>query len=179
MEDKYKEIYEFVQSGKKGAENYDSSMEPFMKTNEVSNGEIDFNTSDVNKILEKLPLKGYLKTLYQIIGNKKIEYYFEKWILLSLDKVTYIYNNYSLKNQTKIIDFAVIYGGMGHCIVCSYVPKFDKIYFRHDGGSNGYERDDHFNFACNYNPKESDLHDISVWLKNINNSDPWELPVIN
>ena len=180
MEKEYKEIYDFIKTGKKGGIDHDSTMEPFMTTNEVSKGEIDFNTCDINEILQHIPLKGYLKKLYQIIGNKRVEYYFGKWVLLSLNKVVYIYNKYSLNNQTRIIDFAAIYGGMGHCIICSYVPEFDKICFRHDGGANGYERDDHFKFACNYIPEKNNLHDISIWIQYINNdTDPWELPIIN
>ena len=42
--------------------------------------------------------------------------------------------------QTRMVDFAMRYAGLGHVIVLSYDPEGDKVFARLDGGSNTYDR---------------------------------------
>ena len=62
----------FVNSGKKGSDNYNSIEQPFMMQNKVADGETDFKTVEVNEMLENIPLHTSLKRIYQIIGNPAI-----------------------------------------------------------------------------------------------------------
>ena len=58
------------------------------------------------------------------------------------------------ENYNNFFDIGVIYAGMGHVIVLSFVPSIKKLFFRYDGGSNGYEREDNYNYYHNYDPLE-------------------------
>lgn len=58
-----------------------------------------------------------------------------------------IFENYrdidDVSNDEMISFFRVGYSqmGMGHVCLLVYDPRVDKFYFRHDGGSNGWERE--------------------------------------
>ena len=56
------------------------------------------------------------------------------------------------ENYKNFFDIGVIYAGMGHVIVLSFVKDECKLFFRYDGGANGYEREDNYNYYHNYNP---------------------------
>ena len=175
----YQKLLEFVQSGKAGTNKHDTTQTPFTVQGSSTDGELGFDTAKVDLILNNVPLTGDLKTIYRIIGNPDIEFYFGQWTLLSITKVKNMYETYITKNQTRSIDFALIYAGMGHCVVASFDPESTKIYYRADGGSNGYDREFNFNFACKYIPKEDELHDFTHWQTIISTEiEPFELPLI-
>ena len=177
----YNDAVKFVEQCKRSEVNYDSTQQPFIMKNKFSDGDIDFQTNEVNKIFEEVPIHEKLKKIYQVIGNPHVEYYYgEDWTLLSLNKIKSLYNMYLEKGQRRAVDFGMIYAGMGHVIVVSYDPVTDKIYYRHSGGANGYERDDNFNFAIKYIPKEDELHDIKHWFDIIQKDgiDAFSLPMV-
>ena len=146
----------FVESGKTNGVGESVLDNPFLIQKSQEKGSVGFNTPEVNKILiEEVPIDGPLKWLYQIIGNPDVEMYFKNWTLLSLNKVKEQYKIKVENSQTRAIDFAIAYAGMGHVVVCSYDPQLSKIYYRHDGGSNGYECDDRFKFSIEYVPEDS------------------------
>jgi hypothetical protein len=134
----YKQIEEFILKGKQGDSKYNSIEQPFMVAKPVKDGEVQFYTAEVNSILEKIPIHETLKRIYQVIGNPDIEYYFGPWTLFSLNKVQEHYNILLEKNQNRAIDFSIIYAGLGHCIIVSYDPELNKIYYRAGGGSDGW-----------------------------------------
>lgn len=170
----------FVNSGKKGSDNYNSIEQPFMMQNEVADGETDFKTAEVNEMLENIQLHTSLKRIYQIIGNPAIEYYYNQWTLFSLNKVKEHIDFLAKENQTRFIDFGIIYAGMGHCIMVSYVPEFKKIFYRVDGGSNGWDRESNFKFASNYIPEEDKCVELSTWLDTASNAiNVWDIKTIN
>ena len=63
----------------------------------------------------------------------------------------------------------LLYGGMRYVFVCSYDHVTDKIYYRLSGGSNSYDTQSNYEFACKYVPKENELFDIQHWFDTINN----------
>ena len=172
---------EFVKNCKKSSPDYDSTQQPFIMKNPINDGMIDSRIEEVNKIFEEVPLHNSLKKIYEVIGNPEVEYYYGKdWTLLSLNKIKSLYEMYCGKEQRRAVDFGMIYAGMGHVVVASYDPVSDKIYYRHSGGSNGYEQDENFNFAVKYKPKENELHDISHWFDIIKKEgiDAFSLPMV-
>ena len=69
---------------------------------------------------------------------------------------------------------------MGHCIMVSYVPEFKKIFYRVDGGSNGWDRESNFKFASNYIPEEDKCVELSTWLDTASNAiNVWDIKTIN
>ena len=172
---------EFVKKCKKSSADYDSTQQPFIMKNPIDDGMIDSRIEEVNKIFEEVPLHNSLKKIYEVIGNPEVEYYYGKdWTLLSLNKIKSLYEMYLRKGQRRAVDFGMIYAGMGHVVVASYDPVTDKIYYRHSGGANGYERDDNFNFAVKYVPKEDELHNIKHWFDIIQHEgiDAFSLPMV-
>ena len=71
------------------------------------------------------------------------------------------------EGNMNVVDFAIRYIGMGHIVACSYDPSDGKIFFRRDGGSNGYERADNWSFIKSYKPEVEKKHDINVWFNKI------------
>ena len=177
----YKQIEEFVLKGKQGGHKYNSIEQPFMVTNPVKEGEVQFYTAEVNSILEKIPIHETLNKIYQVIGNPNIEYYFGPWTLFSLNKVQEHYNILLEKNQNRAIDFSIIYAGLGHCIIVSYDPELNKIYYRADGGSDGWAREINFKSACEFIPTPEKCVDLSDWFEKLENNDinVWDIKTVN
>ena len=81
-----------------------------------------------------------------------------------------------------MISFAIYYLSMGYCIICSYDPITEKIYYRLDGGSNDLERKIHAKFSVKYIPENEKLFDFDHWINLIKTNQYIEintLPLIN
>jgi hypothetical protein len=164
----YQKALQLIQNSKSSNPDYDSTQQLcFFKDQSSKDGEIGFETPEVNKILQDLPISTELSILYKVIGNPKVEFYLEDWILMSLNKVNERYQIYQDHNRIDIIDFAFIYGGMGHIVIAGMDLTDGKIYYRHDGGSNGWERKDRFEFACTYKPEDDKKISFDQWLKDV------------
>ena len=167
----YKCISEFINKYGKASKEDSSCIKEycFSKNTETDESKINnFKLTETNNILESLefiPIQ--LKNMYRIIGNPNIEYYFGEWILNSLINLKERLNIMLQEGNLNIVDFALRYVGMGHCIICSYDPSDGKIFFRRDGGSNGYERVDNWNFIKSYKPEVEKKHNFSVWLNKV------------
>lgn len=88
-----------------------------------------------------------LKLIYLVTNNKDSEIQFNGFNFFKLTKIIndqYIYKNF--------IDIGVHYQGMGHVIMLSVVKNTGELFFREDGGSNGYEAEIHWKFFQNFNP---------------------------
>ena len=69
---------------------------------------------------------------------------------------------------------------MGHCVVVSYVPELAKIFYRKDGGSNGWDRELNFKFSSDYEPDEENCVELSTWLDNVLYAiDVWDIKTVN
>ena len=176
----YKDARDFLLQCKKSSKSYDSTKQPFFIKNLIENADIGFDTVKVNEILENIPLPDRIKKIYQIAGCNDTEYYYKKWTLLSLNKIKSIYDDYKQKEQFRAVDFSIMYGGMGYVIVCCYDYVTDKIYYKLGGGSNSYDSQTNYEFACKYVPKETELFDIQHWLDTINDVDLmfYNVPII-
>lgn len=96
----YKELALFVNTGNKGKNNYSCISKPFFMQEKDKVNETGYNLEKINKLLKKIPLPNELKIIYQIIGEINVEYYFDNWILMSLND---IYKQYTeLKKKIKI-----------------------------------------------------------------------------
>ena len=77
----YRQASQFINNGKRGANDYNSIEQPFMINGDSTNGKIEFDTNKVNDILENIPIHISLKRIYQTIGNPNVEYYYNNWTL--------------------------------------------------------------------------------------------------
>lgn len=134
-----------------GESNYDSTNEPFFARN-IDNNII--NTNSISIIDDNIDLLNQLKEInldnnikeFLIKNNANIkELYINNYTFFSIQKIIELYNNRKKDNVENIIDICFIYEGMGWVNVAYYNSKFNKIYFRFDGGSNMYDRMENYN----------------------------------
>ena len=177
----YKDAYDFLTyDGKKGEIDHDSAMQPFF-TKAPEEGDrarqLDFESEETAKIIDANNIPTPLATLFKVIGHPSREYYFNNWILLNLNKIVNVYNSKVEKGQNNIIDFSVMYMGMGHCIVCAMDPRDKKVFYRHDGGSNGWERQHNYEKIVTYDSNSGKKFSFKHWmdLTKQTDKDPFEI----
>jgi hypothetical protein len=89
----------------------------------------------------EFPVK--LKLLYLILGNENEELHYNSFIFMDIKTIKERYDIYN-----NLFDIGFIYRGMGHIMVLSMIKcKADnQLFFRFDGGSNGFEREINYNY---------------------------------
>lgn len=105
--------------------------------------------------LHQIELSDEIKNFYREIGTTSQEIYINEWTLLSIENIIKMSENYK-KDNINTIDFAYKYMGLGHVKVAFFDNKFNCILYRHDGGSNGYDRNDNFEKLKIYNSNTND-----------------------
>lgn len=88
-----------------------------------------------------VPMPSELKTVYErYLPN--VEFTTPNaWVYLCEEEIAR--RNLQMKDvgQTRIVDLAYTYAGMGHITVLSYDPVTRHVFTSMDGGSNGYDRE--------------------------------------
>lgn len=141
-----------IKNSQKG---YDSTLAPFFRPFE------DNNTDDIEceSIIPETDLTNIdiINSFSQLCGDKAIqdffinnkgidrEIYIKDWTFFSIEKILSLDKIYKESNINNIFDLGFIYHGMGWVVVAFYYIPNKKIYFRMDGGSNGWDRADNFN----------------------------------
>ena len=133
-------------------ENYDSTNAPFFRP--ALNNDISYanNTSIIDNnnidIINKFKMLGLPMNLNDFFINNQAynkEIYINNITFLSIKKILELVNIYNNDNISNIIDLGFIYEGMGWIKVIYYNTKFNKLFLRMDGGSNGYDRLHNYN----------------------------------
>lgn len=144
----------FLRRGVLGAPGHNSTKETFMRSaprERVAGA----GPTNVEGRLKEVGLPPRVAALYRAIGSPGSEYIFDHWVLLSLDFVRdqarTLRRNH---DQNEVVDFAFCYAGMGHAVVCGYAPLLKKIFYRVDGGANGYEQEEHRRMLIAFRPRE-------------------------
>ena len=133
-------------------ENYDSTMAPFFR--QAINNDLSyvFNTSILdNKIIDiinEFKLLGLPKNINDFFINNQAynrEIYINNFTFISITKILDLNKYYKNDNINNIVDIGFIYHELGYIKVIYYNTKFNKLFFRIDGGSNNYIREDNYN----------------------------------
>ena len=152
----------------KSAPNSNIVMAPFMSQNKNPDANLTgFNTPEINSLLTTdnlCTMPHDLKIIFRILGQHNVECNFADWTIMSLQNINTRLNHVREDGQHRVVDFAILYSGMGHCIVCAYDPTDGKIFYRHDGGSSGWDRDHYYQFIKQYIPIEQDKYSFQHWL---------------
>lgn len=138
--------------GKYSTEHHNSFEQPFFTGFIASTDKPHTKLIENETALSKVVFPEDLENLYRYIGNPYVEYYLSKWTIMSLKNVTKRFSIMRKNNQKRVIDFAFAYIGSGHIMVAAVDPIDGQIFYRYDGGSNGYERGDYWNFIQTYTP---------------------------
>ena len=157
-------IDKFILKGKHSEEGYNSIQKAFFIQSKNNSEEIRADIDSVNEILIEMPMPLFLIDFYRTIKNPNIEYYYGNWTLFSLINIKDRYNIMKEIEQYRVIDFSMLYLGLGHIIVASFDPIDNRIFFRRDGGANGFERIENWNFIKEYKPEVESKLDFSEWI---------------
>ena len=90
-----------------------------------------------------------------------------QWSLMPVDRIDEVQRSYRtcIEYGGRTIDFAAMYLGMGHCMVASWDPETQSVWYRHDGGSNGYEQMHNFEVAKRSSPDGKCFHTVADFKK--------------
>jgi hypothetical protein len=129
----------------------------------------EFIQLTMQRLLDSTTFPHELKQLYQTIGDPSKAYDVADgiWTVMSLDGVIVQHNLYRSRCQDCVsVDFAFMYHGMGYYIVCSICSTTGLIYYRLDGGPNGFEADTNFDFvAGGFEPQHDQCRRIDHWFE--------------
>ncbi len=119
-----------------------SLQRPFFKQ-EALQSPFEGRKPPEGQTLDLPPLPESLDAFYRA-SDGAVEWYLNDLTILSANAVCKQYNLLKERGQTRVVDFAYTYAGMGHVNVYFYDPLTDTIKIRLDGGSNGHERAHNF-----------------------------------
>ena len=158
-------IYDLLKDCKISNEDHKSSKEPFFLMDISKKFKVGF------KDIPELPssLNRHFKLFYEIVSNPKIEVYIGEWIMMSLNEVLENYKQLCSKGQETVFDIGYRYKGMGHIEVIACDLSNHLLFFRNDGGSNGYDREDNYQNLLKYNPGDKKYLYFTQWKDSIIN----------
>ena len=167
LENKQKNINKIISVlnlGKISSEDYDSTVQPFFMGNKDNIFKIDY------KSIRDTPsrLNRNIILIYNILGNPKKEIYLGEWTIMSLEKAKDRYKKMCEDGQFNVFDIGYKYEGMGHITVISCDLETHLLFYRPDGGSNGYDRMDNYNNVIKKSTSEYDKFYFSQWFYSIN-----------
>lgn len=87
----------------------------------------------------------FLKIMFEFVGDPDLRISFERFSFNSLNEI--MNNADTIPN---IIDIGSQYAGMGHFIALTINKLNKKLFFRREGGSNGYEQYGYYNYYVQY-----------------------------
>lgn len=112
-------------------------------------------------------LNNNIKILYQILGHQKREIYYGPWTIMSLNEALERYKVICAKGQTNVFDIGYKYDGMGYINVLSCDLTNHLLFYRHDGGSNDYDRQYNFNELIKNGSQPYEKFYFSKWFYNV------------
>ena len=162
----------FLATGVLGRAGHDSASVPFMRSAAAEDATEAPSASaaiDLGEHLAEVDLPPRVRALFDAIGDPTREYLFNHWTLLSLDFIRKrVRTLRDAHGQEDVVDFAMSYAGMGHVVVCAYSPSTQQIFYRVDGGANGYEQDHSHRLLVAYTPKNpSTFFDEDHWFQTV------------
>ena len=161
-------ILKFLENAQISIPSHDSTKTPFFRGS--------FTTESFlmdNKDLPKFPdtLNRHIKVLYEIIGNPDIEVYIGEWTILSLNKALKLYEGFCKDGQVAVFDVAFQYYGLGHIRVLACDLENHLLFYRPDGGSNGWDREANYKKLINYDKNEYEYMYFTEWMSSAKNSE--------
>ena len=133
-------ILRVLQKCKISNENHQSSDLPFFSR------DIDIKSFVINHSIKlkdyNIPMKinRNIKLIYELLGDPEREIYMGEWTIMSLKEAMKRYKEFCKENRKDVFDIGYKYMGMGHIEVVSCDLNTHLLFYRPDGGSNGYDR---------------------------------------
>jgi hypothetical protein len=153
-------ILKLLKDCKVSNEDYKSSDEPFFQSDSSKDFKVGFTS------IPELPdnLNRHFKIFYEVVGDPTIEIYIKEWTMMSLDEVLKRYNHYCSEGQKNVFDIGYRYRGMGHIEVLSCNLYNHLLFYRMDGGSNGWDREANYKDVINFDYQKYEYFYFTDWL---------------
>mgnify|MGYP001411452446 CR=1 FL=1 len=110
-------------------------------------------TCECYKMLSTFDCPCWLRCVYLQVGDPDLSFSLHRWNFMSLTSVRDQLFAYQSSNQFQAMDIAYTLLGLGHVLVASVDPTDGSVYYRHDGGSNGWDRALNGEFAAKCVPE--------------------------
>ena len=164
--EKIQKILSVLKKSYTSPNDYCSIQQPFMCQNKQKIFDMEFKN---NNLIDKIPygLNRNIVLIYKIFGNPKKEIYLSKWTILSLEQALKHYQDYCENGQKNIFNIGYRYLGMGHIQVISCDLNSNLLFYRPDGGSNGYDRMENYNEIIQNGSKKYKHFFFSDWFYQI------------
>lgn len=143
--------------------NYDSSNKAFFS------GSIESAFKMNQKSFEGIPksLNRNVQDIYKLLGDPEREIYIGGWTIMSVKNAIERYKELCKLNRTDVFDIGYQYMGMGHIKMISCDLNNHLLFYRPDGGSNAYDREDNLNLLIKDGSKNYTKFYFSEWFYNI------------
>ena len=165
IEEKKKQIntvLNLLKKSKMSRENYQSSIEPFFQ-NDITSEKFKENYKTIPELPDSL--NRHIKILFELIGNPEIEIYIGDWTIMSVNQCLERYNQLCKDNPDNIVfDIGFRYMGMGHVQMISCNLYNHLLFYRDDGGANGWEREANYDSLKNFDYKKYNYIFFTQWI---------------
>jgi len=159
-------ILSILKEAKISTDKHDSTQEPFFLKGENQDFEIDFQK--IGDVPEGLNYS--IKLLFEIIGSPDKEIYLGPWTILSFNKCMEDYKQYCKDGQSSVFDIAFMYLGMGHVKILSCDLYTHLLFYRRDGGSNGWDREANYQDLLKYDGVKNIQFFFKDWFYKIDHT---------
>ena len=160
-----KQILEVLEKCTISTNDYMSSNEPFFNSDNNKHPFQQFNLFDNSQIPEGLNRN--IKNIYELLGDPKKEIYMNEWTIMSLNEALERYNYICSQGQSNVFDIGYKYAGMGYIDMLSCDLTNHLLFYRVDGGSNGYDRIANLNNLIKNGSKSYETFYFSHWFYSI------------
>ena len=156
-------IMEILKKSNISSDNYKSNLQPFFVKNSYTNFYKD------KKIILNMPekLNTNIKLIYFLLGNPNKEIYLGEWTIFAFNNALDLFRTKCKEGQKDVFDIGFRYLGMGHIELVCCDLKTHLLFYRRDGGSNGYDRENNFKDVINKSTDNYDKFYFSNWFYNI------------
>ena len=128
--------------------NNDSLLPDGLNGDKIMNEKEILTKEEINQLTEDCIFPDALKNFF--VGRPhNCEIYINNWTIMSLKNMMERHKIVS-KDCIVALDIGFRYMGMGHIKMVFYDPINKCYFFRHEGGSNGYDREYNYNKLKNY-----------------------------
>ena len=150
-----------------------------MSNNLYRSTEVPFYSQDSNRVIElgeeqdeifkeiPLTLNHNITQLYTLLNQPYREIYIGEWTIMSLSQSLEWYKDYCSKGQTSVFNIGYKYLGMGHVIALACDLNTHRLFYRKDGGANGYDRLDRYNEVIDKGSADYPQYFFSEWFNTI------------
>lgn len=108
-----------------------------------------------------------IKLIYELLGDPEREIYMGEWTIMSLKEAMERYQGFCKENRKDVFDIGYKYIGMGHITVISCDLNTHLLFYRPDGGSNGYDRQYNYEEIVKNGSDKYDKFYFSKWFYNL------------